>query len=299
MRVLVTGTSGHVGGAIARHLARAGWVVFGLSRGPNLIDELAGHVQCDMGSAQAAGEIHERIGPCAAIVHAAAALDKSIDSPAIALTNCLGTQQMVRLANLWDDTQLMFISGVTVIGRPRDLPVTEGHPTDPPTAYHASKLFGEHLTRLAGASGLAATTLRLTSPVGPGMPANRILSVFVRRALEGKPLELAGRGTRRQDYVDVRDLATAVETCLSQRISGLFNIASGVSTSNRELAETCIRKLGSSSPIVHSGADDAEEGVNWEISIAEARRRFGYQPRYSLEEAIQAVAHDHANRTHQ
>ncbi len=294
MRVLVTGASGHVGGAIARHLVASGCEVIGLSRRPSRVAGLAGALELDLGSETAAEQIAEQVPSCAAIVHAAASMEKQLDAPAIALVNVLGTQQIVRLAQRWDSAQIVFISGVPVIGRPRDLPVTEAHPTDPPTAYHASKLFGEILMQLAGRSGLSTTSLRLTSPVGPGMPADRILSVFVRRALEREPLLLAGRGTRHQDYVDVRDAAAAVAACLRERPAGVFNIAAGKSTSNLELAEKCRFLLGSSSEIRFTGVDDPEEGVNWEVSIAEAHRRFGYAPQFSLDQSIQAVAADYA-----
>ena len=150
--------------------------------------------------------------------------------------------------------------------------------------------------RLAGREGVVTASLRLTSPVGPGMAADRILSVFVRRALDGDPLLLAGRGTRRQDYVNVRDVAAAVASCLRERAAGLFNIAAGQSTSNLELAEKCGRLLGSSSEIGFTGVDDPDEGPNWDVSIAEPRRRFAYRPQFTLDHSILAVADDNAHR---
>ncbi|MFC1461804.1 NAD-dependent epimerase/dehydratase family protein [Verrucomicrobiota bacterium] len=162
-------------------------------------------------------------------------------------------------------------------------------PTPVPfTAYHASKLFGEHLVRIANRKKPTGATLRLTSPVGPGMPENRILSVFAKQALTGRPIQLAGQGSRRQDYVDVRDIAYAVELCLKGRVKGLYNIAGGTSISNRELAETCVRVLNSSSPIEFSGAPDPEEGIIWDVSIAKASRQFGYEPQHGIEQSISA-----------
>ena len=149
--------------------------------------------------------------------------------------------------------------------------------------------------RLAGREGIVTTSLRLTSPVGPRMPSDRILSVFVREALDGAPLLLARRGTRRQDYSDVRDVAAAVASCLRERAAGLFNIAAGQSTSNLELAERCRRLVGSLSEIRFTGVDDPDEGVNWDVSIAKARRRFAYHPQFTLDHSILAVAHDHAH----
>ena len=110
MRVLVTGASGHVGGAIARHLVEAGDEVIGLSRRPSKLAGLAGAAELDLASKTAAEQVAEEVPTCAAIVHAAASLERGLDAPAIALVNVLGTQQIVRLAKRWGGAQIVFIS---------------------------------------------------------------------------------------------------------------------------------------------------------------------------------------------
>jgi UDP-glucose 4-epimerase len=311
VRVLVTGASGHVGGAIAAHLAemrtetRTQLVplrLVSLSRQAVATDSPGEHATFDIGVAGVADTIAAAIPRCDAIVHAAASLDKDPHSPSIALTNCLGTQEMLRLASLWNASHFIYISSVPVIGVPRELPITEDHPTAPPSAYHASKLFGEHLVRLAAHDGFATVSLRITSPVGPGMPANRILSAFVRQAMANQPILLAGRGARRQDYVDVRDIAIAVEHCLSDAgVTGLYNVASGRAVSNEELARRCVAALRSQSPIEFDGKPDPDDAVAWDVSIGRARQRLGYEPRFDLEDSIRALAADleHANRHRQ
>jgi UDP-glucose 4-epimerase len=151
-------------------------------------------------------------------------------------------------------------------------------------------VFGEQLTGLVARAGVPAVSLRLTAPVGPGMPEGRILSRFVRRALDGEPLEVAGHGTRRQDYVDVRDIAAAVQACIDRQATGLLNIASGRSTSNLDLARACTETLGSGSPVRLSGLPDPEDGVRWEVSIEKAAAALAYEPRHSLADSIRAVA---------
>jgi nucleoside-diphosphate-sugar epimerase len=291
MRVLVTGSSGHVGGAVAAHLFQSGHEVLGLSRRHTTSSaSLSNTVAADLGTLGLADLLSNQHRRCEAMVHAGAAIERGLYGPEIALTNCLGVQQMLELGARWEVERFIFISGVAVIGRPLELPVTEEHPANPPTAYHASKLFGEQLVALAAEQGIPALTLRLTAPVGPGMRETRILPVFVRRALRGERLELIGRGTRCQDYVDVRDAARAVAAALERHAGGLLNIGSGRCVSNLALARLCVELLGSSSEIVASGRPDPEEGVRWEVSIARARTALGYRPRCSLEDSIAAMA---------
>jgi UDP-glucose 4-epimerase len=298
LRVLVTGTSGLVGGAIASFLLERDWDVVGLSRTSSREKSLAKCILADIGKVGLVENISDKLSPCDAIVHAAASMDKGLYTPLISLTNCLGTQQILELANFWRSTNLVYISSVPVIGTPKQLPITEDHPTNPPTAYHASKLFGENLIQIAARNGLAGTILRLTSPVGIRMPENRILSVFVKRALADEPLQIVGNGTRKQNYVDVRDISDVIEKCLQQCVSGVFNIAGEHSISNKGLADICIRTLGSSSKIEFTGQPDPEDGMAWEVSIAKAKKCLGYDPRYSIEDSISAIGAEYAARYH-
>jgi nucleoside-diphosphate-sugar epimerase len=290
MRILVTGTSGHVGGAIARRLVERGHEVAGLSRRGAGIAGLCGDYPIDLGSVGAADAVRGEIAPCAAMVHAAADLSKSLLSPTLPLVNCLGTEQLLEVAESWNTMTFIFISGVNVIGTPRHRPIDETHPARPQTAYHASKLFGEHLTRLAGHAEHRTVVLRLSAPVGPHMPQNRILPTFVAAAATGRPLRLAGEGTRRQNYVDEGDFASAVEACLSRDACGLYHIGGARSYSNLELARLCIDVLASDAAIEFAGTPDPEEGLDWTPDLTRAKDALGYAPQVPLEQTIRALA---------
>jgi nucleoside-diphosphate-sugar epimerase len=287
MRILVTGASGHVGGTIATRLLGCGHEVAGLGRrqvpDPRFSDALA----FDIARPGLASTVAAETKRCEAIVHAAATLDRDPFAASVTLTNGFGTQQIVELASRWEVASLVYISSLPAIGRPSELPVTEQHPTRPLTAYHASKLYGEHLVALGSQPGVS---LRITAPVGPGMPDDTIMPVLIRRALTGEPLLLHGHGSRAQDYVDLRDVAAAVSACIEHRASGPLNIASGRCISNLELARTCTSVLGSDSEVAFSGSPDPDDDVRWEVSIERAATTIGYRPRHTLEESIAAVA---------
>lgn len=296
MRILVTGASGHVGGAVTRALVEAGHDIVALSRRSTKIRGIAESHVVDIAAPGLVRRVGDAEQPCDAIVHAAAALATDPHDLSVSLVNAFGTQQVLALAALWDVRAFVYVSSVAVIGMPREVPITEEHPTAPETAYAASKLYGEHLTALAAARGLAAASLRVTAPVGPDMASGRILSVFVDRALTGEPLVLAGRGGRGQDYVDVRDVAAAVLACLTNRARGCFNVAAGRSVTNAELARLCVRALGSTSQIVFGGTPDPDEELRWEMSIERARAELGYRPSHDLQASIRAVAADAERR---
>jgi nucleoside-diphosphate-sugar epimerase len=290
MRVFLTGATGQVGRAIAARLDSEGYVVIGMSRKRRDVQGLSEHFEANLGSEETVDLIKRAVLPCEMIVHAAASLSHDLYDPTISLTNCLGTQLILRLAELWRTRQMVYLSSVPVIGLPQSDPITEEHPVNPPSAYHASKLYGEYLMQIANRDGFRAVSLRLSSPAGPGTPANRILATFVRRARANEPLKILGRGSRKQNYVDVRDIAAAVNASLNMNASGLYNVAAAQSVSNHELALTCVDELSSSSPIEFSGKPDPEEGVMWNVSIAKAQRDLAFYPRFSIRDSIQAIS---------
>jgi UDP-glucose 4-epimerase len=290
VRVLVTGAGGFVGGAVASHLVAAGHEVAGLSRRPAAVPGLYGLLEGNIADTQAAARVADKLDRCDAIVHAAAMLGGSPADPRLVLTNGLGTQQMLVLAERWEARQFVYLSSLPVIGRPRQLPVTEDHPVAPLTAYHASKLYGEQLVAAAAVNGRPGVSLRLTSPVGEGMPEGRIVSAFVRRALAGEPLEVAGKGTRAQDYIDVQDIAAAVAACLDRAATGVLNVAAGRTVENRDLARRCVRALDSASDVRLGAGEDPDEGVRWEVSTERARTQLDWAPQHELEASMRAVA---------
>lgn len=296
MRVLLTGVTGFVGKTIAGRLLAQGHEVIGLhaSPRPSCVSEDIEDIILDIGHYPQVEALLGRLVPCDAVVHAAASLDMNLFATKVPHSNCAGLQNMLWLASLWR-SRFVFLSSLPVIGSPRVLPITESHPTSPQTAYHASKLFGEQLVHLAQAQGVKGVSLRLTAPVGPSMPKERLLPVLLARAARHQPLLLSGAGTRKQNYIDVRDIASAVDLCLAhdrQDLMGVFNIAARVCISNLALARRCIERTKSSSDIVLNNWGDPQEGLVWDVSIEKARRELGFEPCFDIEDAITTVMAD-------
>lgn len=294
MRILLTGASGFIGGAIATHLASEGHEVVGLHAHSRPCSSNKGFsdVVMDIASTDAISSLGRETEPCDAIIHAAASLDMNLFATDVSRANCTGLQNILWLATQWRCAKFVFLSSVPVIGVPKFLPITEEHPSQPLSAYHASKLFGEHLVRLAEAHGVIGTSLRLTAPVGPQIPKNRLLAVLVNRALNNAPLEISGTGSRKQNYVDVRDIARASELCLKKDASGVFNIASSTCISNLELARLCITRCNSTSNVLFNGRTDPEGGFSWDVSIEKAKNELGFIPQFNIDDAIAAAVAD-------
>ena len=104
-------------------------------------------------------------------------------------------------------------SGGTVYGDPLEIPTPETAPNCPISPYGASKLAGEHYARMLGAlNGFDAVSMRYSNVFGPRQDPKSeagVVSIFVSRLLEKRPLTIFGDGTQTRDYVFVRDVARA------------------------------------------------------------------------------------------
>lgn len=282
MRVLLTGSSGFIGSAIAVQLHHQVELIrCGRHKDSDVL--------VDLGTADALSTL-AAIPRCDWIVHAAAQIDYGAHQLAVSQVNALGTHQLTALAALWG-AGMVYLSSVPVIGAIQRTPITESHPVVPRTVYHASKWYGEQLLVMHGhASGLPALSLRIPAPIGPGLPRGRIASEFIQAAAEGRPLRLAGRGGRRQSYLDTRDIARTVAQALSTRASGVYIIGPARSVSNLELAQACGSALGLELAIEYTGQPDPEEDCDWQLDCSAAARDLAFAPAYTLAQSLRDMA---------
>ncbi|MEK2493574.1 NAD-dependent epimerase/dehydratase family protein [Kitasatospora purpeofusca] len=128
---------------------------------------------------------------------------------------------------------------------PGGVPVSEAAEPRPVGPYGVSKLAG---TELVLASGLDAAVLRVFDVVGPGAPTASLfgrLAEGLRRALEREESQvrmpdLSGY----RDFVDVRDVARAIQAAAVSAATGVINIGSGHAVRAREAAQLLVRASG-------------------------------------------------------
>ncbi len=298
MKIVLTGIGGFVGESIKSELLKHNHEVIGIEKKEINLNDGVRYLNLDISSHDFVNKSTDLINDCDAIIHTAAIIDKDLFNKSIGYSNCIGTQQVLHLSKLLSCHKFIFISSIQVIGKPLEIPVTEDHLTYPQTAYHASKLYGENLTMLIKEQNISPLIFRITAPIGVNMPKERILPVFICNCIKNKDIILYGKGLRKQNYIDVRDIALIIEKSLNfKNIEGIFNIGSDKSISNYELANICKSILKSKSEIIFNGLEDPEEKNEWIISIEKAGKYLGYKPVYLLEDTILDIKKKYENST--
>ena len=191
--------------------------------------------------------------------------------------------------------------------QPPDVPfLTEEYPgapdpTDPTTAYGQAKRASEFLCAAAGAAGeIDVVIARCFAFAGPYLPVNSNYAFgnFIRDALAGGPVVIAGDGTARRSYLYTADLSIWLWTLLVKGRSGrIYNVGSDADVSIETLARTIVG-------IVAPGADveilgRAQVGTppsRYVPSIDRARTELGLAPIVPLTEAIERTAAWHRAR---
>jgi nucleoside-diphosphate-sugar epimerase len=137
-------------------------------------------------------------------------------------------------------------------------------PLELDSPYQISKVVGEfYSVYFHNRHGLPTVRARFQNVYGPGeilgagrwrgTPATvwrNVTPTFIYRALKGLPLELDNEGLASRDFIYVSDIVQGLFACGTRGESGgVYNLASGVETTIRGLAETIVRLTGSTSPI--------------------------------------------------
>ena len=289
--ILVTGSNGFVGSSIVHELAKKNNIIGCGTRAEAAEKEqkdLKTYVQWDIAHEECPEMLQQM--EIDVIIHAAACLDKNDENPELVMTNCLGTHRIYQLAREKQVSKVFYISGSTVIGVPKTNPVTEEHEINPQSMYLATKMAGEMILNQLVKTGIQVIHLRVPSPIGPGMPEKTIVPIFLKNAMQGKDITLAGKGSREQNYLDVRDLAEAIQNCLdTDEVCGTFNIGADQPVSNLRLAQLCVEAVHSTSKVGFSGKEDTSDGQIWNLDCSRLKAAVGYRQRYTIEQSLKDI----------
>ena len=243
-----------------------------------------------------------------AIVHFAAEthVDRSIEGPAeFVETNVVGTWSLLEEARTyWEEERdpafrFLHVSTDEVYGSlgPGDAAFTEETPYAPNSPYAASKAASDHMVRAYHHTyGLPTLTTNCSNNYGPRQFPEKLIPLFIRNALAGKPLPVYGDGRNVRDWLYVADHCTAVRLVLAKgRVGETYNIGGENEIVNIELVRTlCLlldriqpRKGGSYSDLITYVKDRLGHDRRYAMDIGKIRRELGWQPKESFDSGLE------------
>ena len=228
-RVVVVGAGGFVGGAIARELARDGVPVLGLTR-----------KEVDLTADGAAAAVTEKLEPEDGVVFVSALAPAR--TSAMLLQNLRMAEAVGQALSARPVTHLLYISSDAVYADDAN-PVTERSCCQPSSLHGMMHAARELMLKTDVKVPLAI--LRPSLLYGARDPHNGYgPNRFRRLAEKGETITLFGEGEEQRDHIYIDDVARLVALVLSHRSRGTLNVATGVSTSFREIAEKVVSLSG-------------------------------------------------------
>jgi UDP-glucose 4-epimerase len=295
MRILITGSAGHLGEALARVLGAEGHDVVGL-------DLLASPFTDVVGSVADRPCVRESVRGCDAVVHAATLHKPHVgthDRPAFVATNVTGTLNLLEEAAAAGVGRFVFTSTTSAFGRALTPPpgapaawITEDVASVPRNVYGVTKTAAEDLCELVHRDhGLPCIVLRTSRFFPEGDDRDD-----VRAAYEDANLKVNELLYRR---VDLEDVVGAHRLALERapRIGfGRYIVSATTPFTRADLAE-----LRADAPAVLRRRVPAYEAVyarlGWSMLPAvervydneRARRELGWTPRYDFRHALERL----------
>jgi len=228
MKILVTGTAGFIGAALARRLLERGDTVVGVDKLDDYYDvelkrarlaRLTPHsgftdVRLDIADRDGVAELFARERPQRVVNLAAqAGVRYSLENPhAYVDSNLVGFINILEGCRHNEVEHLAYASSSSVYGANTEVPFSVHHNVDHPVSlYAATKKANElmahcysHLYRLP------ATGLRFFTVYGPWGRPDMALFLFTRSILEGRPIDVFNYGRHRRDFTYVDDIVEGV-----------------------------------------------------------------------------------------
>jgi len=114
-----------------------------------------------------------------------------------------------------------------------------------------------------------------------------VTPTFVYRAITGQPLTLENEGLSSRDFIYVDDIVRGLVRCaLAGRVGEVYNLASGVETTIRELADAINECLDRPTPLTLAPRRAWDHSGNRLGSTEKARKELGFTAEVPLSEGI-------------
>ncbi|HYK92300.1 MAG TPA: NAD-dependent epimerase/dehydratase family protein [Acidobacteriota bacterium] len=290
-KAIVTGGSGFIGSHVVDVLKDAGYdvTVIDYRVQPHRQDVGFENVDLmDLSSVLSATRGAEHIFHLAAVSNVNYAYKYPVYTTAL---NVVGTANMLEAARINGGARVYLASTVWVYnGCPNGATVDEATPFYLDGAGHiytSTKMACEMICHnYAQLYKVPFTVLRLGIPYGPRMREELLIPVFIKKALNGQPLTVSGKGDQYRNFIYVRDLADGHVAAMKEHaINQTYNLEGTRKVTVLQVAEGIRRNIGEHVKIEFVPERPGDFGGK-EISAIKAQRELGWSASVEFEDGL-------------
>lgn len=269
-RILVTGPNGFLGRHVTM-LLREYDCVFLLSPKSKVDGALEGrcyHSVDDLIAANAEVDV---------VIHLAAFIPYGNMNDSSVQLQEVNVELTQELTKAYAGARWVFVSSVSVYGNSNEAVTTSTTTAIPNNPYGQSKLQAEQIvSQLQNAA-----IIRFSSIIGKGMKPVSMIPKWIEQARAEGRIQIWGKGSRTQNYIDLRDAAALVHLLAFSNWKGTVLGTSLKEYSNAQVAATIASLI--TVEIEHTAHAD-ERGASYEDSVA--HKEIGFIPKFDLRDSI-------------
>jgi dTDP-glucose 4,6-dehydratase len=233
------------------------------------------------------------------VVHFAAEshVDRSIiDSNDFILTNLLGTKNVLEAAKVNKINRVLHVSTDEVYGSLITGKAFEDSLLCPNSPYSASKAGGDLIARSYHATfGLDVVVTRSCNNYGRYQFPEKVIPVFIRELIAGRQAPIYGNGLNEREWIHVEDHCRAIQLALLDGESGeVYNIGTGVSKTNLELAKEIADRLGILGDYLKYVPDRQGHDLRYSVDFSKIMK-LGFTPLVNFNVGLDATTEWYAN----
>lgn len=297
---LITGGGGFIGSNLARSALSQGHTVrviddFSTGRRENLQD-IAEGISLYEGSILDSTLVQEAMTGVDYCLHQAAvpSVPRSVKDPLRSnAVNVTGTMEIFVAARDAGVKRVVFASSSSVYGLADTLPLVEDLPRAPISPYGVTKATDELYAQVfSELYGLDIVALRYFNVFGPHQDPHStyaaVIPIFIRQLLAGESPTVHGDGLQARDFSYIDNVVAAnFKACeAEQPLTGVYNIACGVSTTLLDLVGHINTILGTSIEAVFESARAGDIRYS-HADISKAESAFAYTPQVDIIEGLE------------
>jgi dTDP-glucose 4,6-dehydratase len=206
-------------------------------------------------------------------------------------TNVLGTQALCEASRRAGVRRFHHISTCEVYGDlalDSDESFNEESPYRPRTPYNASKAGADHVVRSYFETfELPVTITNCCNNYGPYQFPEKVLPLFITRAVKDEGLPVYASSDNRREWVHVDDHCRAVEAVLERGRAGeTYNVGTGREASVSEIADAVLARTGRPQSLKTVVADRPGHDRRYLLDSGKIRRELGWEPQVGFEEGL-------------
>ena len=245
-KILIVGSNGFIGSALAKRLASAGYLVEGVGRSDNKNKSELSDYHIYKDSNEFLDELFlsgfDACVNCAGL----AKVSDSFKFPKVDFN--LNVQLVFNILNAIKQSspQTFFVnlSSAAVYGNPQSLPISEEQATNPISPYGFHKQMSETIINSFHQNfGIQGLSLRIFSAYGQGLK-KQLFWDLLNKSINQNELILFGDGNESRDFVEINDLTTLLQLILKHKPKELIlNAANGKEWKIKEVVSIFVNQF--------------------------------------------------------